>query len=285
MLSRQLLKILPMFALMMGSPFISATGQVLMTAKHLISKADSLAVTYASNAKLSWVYASDIDTNGNANIWKYLYYPFDSLNIDNSIGYLFIGQNNQVIFSFSYPRGGNSSSVSYGWMDSDSALVIAQRVRGSALRSQFPTCTISASLIAQFASINPTIWQISYLCSDDSTRNIQINAITGNIIQVRVTSVNNASNQLLPIRFELQQNFPNPFNPTTNISFSLSGRSYVSLKIFDLLGRQVSSLVSEELSAGNYSRQWNASNFASGIYFYRLQASLYNETKILILLK
>jgi hypothetical protein len=270
----------------MSSPFISATGQVLMNAKHLIAKADSLAVTYASNAKLAWVYASDIDTNGNANIWKYIYYSLDSSNILNSNGYLFIGQNNQVTFSSIYPMGWDSSLVSNGWIDSDSALVIAQRARGSALRSQFPMCNISAYLIAQFGSINPTIWRISYLCSDDSTRDIQINAVTGNIIQILVmTSVHNTSNQLSPIRIELQQNFPNPFNPTTNILFSLSGRSYVSLKIFDLLGREVASLISEEIPAGSYSRQWNAAKMSSGIYFYRLQAGSFTETKKLVLLR
>ena len=89
----------------------------------------------------------------------------------------------------------------------------------------------------------------------------------------------------LPLDFGLSQNYPNPFNPATTISFSLPSKSFVSLKIFDLLGREVASIVSEEMSAGTFSRQWNAAKMSSGIYFYRLQAGLFTETKRLLLLK
>jgi lysophospholipase L1-like esterase len=72
--------------------------------------------------------------------------------------------------------------------------------------------------------------------------------------------------------YTLFQNYPNPFNPSTKISFNLRFRSFVSLKIFDILGREVATLIHDELSSGNYARQWNASNMTSGIYFYRLSA-------------
>jgi photosystem II stability/assembly factor-like uncharacterized protein len=85
--------------------------------------------------------------------------------------------------------------------------------------------------------------------------------------------------------FELSQNYPNPFNPSTTFSFYLPKRSHATLKIFDLLGREVTTIVSEEMSAGNYYRQWNATNISSGIYFYRLQAGTFTETKKFILLR
>jgi hypothetical protein len=85
--------------------------------------------------------------------------------------------------------------------------------------------------------------------------------------------------------FILSQNYPNPFNPTTTLSFHLPSNSFVSLKIFDALGREVTTLVSEQLSAGNHTKQWNANGMPSGIYFYRLQAGSFVETKKLILLK
>ena len=88
-----------------------------------------------------------------------------------------------------------------------------------------------------------------------------------------------------PNNFALSQNYPNPFNPSTTISFALPSRSFVSLKIFDPLGREVAVIVSEEMTAGSYTRQWNAANMASGVYFYRLQAGTYSETKKLLLLK
>ena len=89
----------------------------------------------------------------------------------------------------------------------------------------------------------------------------------------------------LPKVFALSQNYPNPFNPSTTLSFSLPSRSFVTLNIFDLLGREVASIVSEELPAGTYSRQWNAAKMSSGIYFYRLQAGSFTQTKRLVLLK
>jgi photosystem II stability/assembly factor-like uncharacterized protein len=85
--------------------------------------------------------------------------------------------------------------------------------------------------------------------------------------------------------FSLLQNYPNPFNPTTTISFSLPSRSFVSLKVFNLLGKEIATIISEEMSAGNYSKQWNACKISSGIYFYHLQAGSYIETKKLLLLK
>jgi hypothetical protein len=89
----------------------------------------------------------------------------------------------------------------------------------------------------------------------------------------------------IPLKYNLSQNYPNPFNPSTTISFSLPSKSFVSLKIFDVVGREVATLVSQELSAGNYKQQWNANGMPSGVYFYRLQSGSFTETKKLILLK
>jgi endoglucanase len=89
----------------------------------------------------------------------------------------------------------------------------------------------------------------------------------------------------IPRENRLDQNFPNPFNPSTTISFGLPFRSFVSLKMFDLRGREVATIVSEVLSAGYYSREWNARGLASGVYFCRLSAGPFAETKKLVLLK
>jgi photosystem II stability/assembly factor-like uncharacterized protein len=99
-----------------------------------------------------------------------------------------------------------------------------------------------------------------------------------------ITEVKNGIKQF-PSRFVLEQNYPNPFNPSSTISFSLPSKSFVSLKVFDIVGREVATIVSEELSAGNHTRQWNAANMSSGIYFYRLQAGSFTETKKLVLLR
>jgi hypothetical protein len=92
-------------------------------------------------------------------------------------------------------------------------------------------------------------------------------------------------NNPIPSSIELYQNYPNPFNPTTSISFELPIAQYTTLKIFDLVGREIAMLVSEKLLAGKHSYQWSANNLSSGVYFYRLQSGNYNETKKLLLLR
>ena len=100
-----------------------------------------------------------------------------------------------------------------------------------------------------------------------------------------VTSVRMDNQSAAPTSFLLSQNYPNPFNPTTTINFQLKADSRVRLAIYDLLGREVATLVNDGLSAGNYTWQWNASIMPSGIYFYRLQAGSFVQTKKLVLLK
>ena len=100
-----------------------------------------------------------------------------------------------------------------------------------------------------------------------------------------VSSVELSSDPSKPLTHRLSSNFPNPFNSTTNFSFSTSSQSFVSLRVYDLLGKEVATVVSEGLPAGNYSRKWNAFGLASGVYFYRLQVGSFTETKKLILLR
>lgn len=89
----------------------------------------------------------------------------------------------------------------------------------------------------------------------------------------------------IPKEFALQQNYPNPFNPSTTIEFSVPVRGFVTLKVYNLLGQEVATLVSEELQPGVYKRKWNAPGLSSGVYFYRLQGSEFAQTKRLIMVK
>ena len=95
----------------------------------------------------------------------------------------------------------------------------------------------------------------------------------------------NSGNSKALSRFTLNQNYPNPFNPSTTISFFIPVQCFVSLKIFDLSGKEIKTFVSEILNPGTYSYMWNASEFASGIYFYHLQSDKFRQTKPLLLLK
>jgi hypothetical protein len=89
----------------------------------------------------------------------------------------------------------------------------------------------------------------------------------------------------LPTKFDLSQNYPNPFNPTTEIKFQIAKTGYVTLKVYDVLGREVRTLVNENLPPGNYEKTFDAGGLSSGIYLYRLQAGSFIETRKLMLLR
>jgi hypothetical protein len=109
---------------------------------------------------------------------------------------------------------------------------------------------------------------------------------TYNPVQVDIgTSVESGNNKVY--KYALSQNYPNPFNPSTLISYELPLTGLVTLKVYDLLGREVATLVNEEKPAGSYNAQFTMNNvqLSSGIYFYKLQAGEFVETKKMILLK
>jgi hypothetical protein len=98
-------------------------------------------------------------------------------------------------------------------------------------------------------------------------------------------SVEDETNSEMIHSYQLDQNFPNPFNPSTRIGYQLPARTFVVLKVFDVLGKQVGTLVNERQNAGNHSVQFNGSNLPNGVYFYRIEAGVYQEARKLLLLK
>lgn len=110
-----------------------------------------------------------------------------------------------------------------------------------------------------------------------------INASEFSEFKFSVTSTDKVKNA--PLKFSLDQNYPNPFNPETVISWQLAVRGKVSLKVFDILGNEVSTLVNEEQEAGIHHINFNGENLASGIYFYQLQTNRFIQNKKMILLK
>jgi hypothetical protein len=97
-----------------------------------------------------------------------------------------------------------------------------------------------------------------------------------------ITSVQDKNT--LPAQYRLEQNYPNPFNPSTMISYQLPFNSQVTLKVYDILGREIATLVDERQSAGTYKIEFNKP-LASGVYLYRIQAGNFIESKKMILLK
>ena len=105
------------------------------------------------------------------------------------------------------------------------------------------------------------------------------------LIDSTTTGVEPIQQGSIPKNFKLNNNYPNPFNPSTTIKFSIPQTSYVTLEVFNTLGERIGVLASEELSAGTYKYNWDASDLTSGIYFYKIHAGNFVETKKMILLK
>ncbi len=101
-----------------------------------------------------------------------------------------------------------------------------------------------------------------------------------------IVSVENISfEDLNPADFALNQNYPNPFNPSTVINFELKSNSNISLKVYNVLGAEVATLANGNYASGKYNVTFDASKLSSGVYFYRLQAGNFIETKKMVLIK
>ena len=101
----------------------------------------------------------------------------------------------------------------------------------------------------------------------------------------KIVSAIDESNTQTPFSYKLNQNYPNPFNPSTRISYQLAENVFVTLKIYDVMGREIETLVSEQQNAGNHSVQFSAAKLPSGVYFYKINAGTYHNTRKLLLVK
>ena len=170
--------------------------------------------------------------------------------------------------------------------------------------------TVSGKLICNdpwVISINPSTWNLQILPPDITTPSIGylIVSVIDSLFQDYfnfeaqigcdtwpywvdslhvVVGVEDGPNEV-PTEFLLSQNYPNPFNPSTSIQYAVSSRQFVSLKIYDVLGNEIETLVNEEKPAGTFEVTWYAESLPSGVYFYKLSAGSYIETKKMLLLK
>jgi hypothetical protein len=101
---------------------------------------------------------------------------------------------------------------------------------------------------------------------------------------VGITSVTPVSGEI-PVAFKLYDNYPNPFNPVTNINFDIPKNSIVSLDVYDISGKLVETIFKQQLNAGKYQVSYNAGNLSSGVYFYKLKSEYFTDTKKMVLVK
>jgi len=146
-----------------------------------------------------------------------------------------------------------------------------------------PTIKPYSSLSSAFSGKNPQgIWKLKIV--DLFNGNIGFLYAWGLRINNSTGDVDNLSD-LMPTEFAIEQNFPNPFNPTTKIKYQIHTASHVILKIFDILGKEIKTLVSEEKQAGYYNVEFDGSRLSSGVYFCRLITKDFSKTIKMLLTK
>lgn len=250
-----------------------------ITAKHGLPRIDSLISIINPDAKLLWLWADSIDLNGTSISWNYkfgdysndihtyyfLHSTIDSVNYD-SLNHLVIP---------------GSMYIDSSWIDSDSAIIIAENKGGKDFReSHNNNFNVFARLGKPLVPYSTNQWYFFYTSLDDPPDDLYIyfNAAGDSIAGVK-------SMNKIPNDFLLYQNYPNPFNSSTIFSFYLSSNTFISLKIFDLNGREIETIISQRLSRGNHNVQWESTKLSSGVYFYRLESNNFTKVKKMVLLE
>ena len=131
---------------------------------------------------------------------------------------------------------------------------------------------------------NTAVLNESYAYLVTSLDKLQNESLPSNQANIIYTGIDIFAS-IQPDQFKLEQNYPNPFNPRTNIQFSIPQTEFVILKVYNMLGQEIAVLVSGELKAGDYKYSWDASNFASGVYIYKIETEDFVQSKKLILMK
>ncbi|MGB5875130.1 MAG: T9SS type A sorting domain-containing protein, partial [Bacteroidota bacterium] len=147
------------------------------------------------------------------------------------------------------------------------------------------TTDAGATWVRQSSGTTSGLYDVSFTDADTGTavgRNGTIlRTTTGGV----VTSVKGNKETSIPVQFALAQNYPNPFNPSTTIEFALPHAGFVTLSVYNVLGEEVATLIAGEHAAGTFRTSWDASGLPSGVYFYRLSAGDYVQTKKAVLMR
>ncbi len=183
------------------------------------------------------------------------------------------GQNSEIFSPYSYKliRDDSSSFIRVNYHDI--SIVPVDTLIQTKVVTTHPTVGL-LSYGSWYGAAFYTVWE------DSSGDKIQLFGRVHYILMGNVDYFNSQQKD-----FNLYQNYPNPFNPSTSIEYRVGSDEYVTLKVYDLLGREVAILVDEYAPAGRYEVDFDGSKFSSGVYFYRLQAGEFRETRKMVLLR
>lgn len=176
-----------------------------------------------------------------------------------------------------YKYSGNAVTLT-GWYDSTSddkrQVLSCGPISMASGSEQF---FVTGTVLGRGSSNNQSVGAM--LTASDDANNFYKNSFGGTPIGITQTSTE------VPVRFSLEQNYPNPFNPITKLKFQMSKSGFAKLVIFDVTGKEIATLVNEEMNPGTYELSWDGSNYPSGIYFYELTSEGFTQTKKMALIK
>lgn len=244
-----------------------------ITACHFKDKVDSLAKSIDTSSKLLFVKSDTVNINGTSRYWIHCYASLDSIRY-----YYFRTTLDSVIFdSTSIFILAGPSVITTNWIDSDSALFLAELQGGRDFRDQNPDYRIEALLGQSLVPPTPPEWYITYISNENpENRKLIIIDATKKDPPTNIPSIKD--NEYLPQNFVLYQNLPNPFKRSTIIKFNLLKFSNVNLKIYNLVGQEMETLINGFQPEGQYEVKWQPKGLPSGVYFYQMQAG--DEIKI-----
>lgn len=235
--------------------------------------------TSAINAKIGLDIIPELDqTYGNDTV---TYLPANGIirfhrGSARNMGLKLLSHNLHSLISFEWFDGYTADTNYWNWLNYGS------------IQNQYPSGVEGPVTIPSqsFVNLNPNdSIAVFYAFAIGENENEIIAAISE--AQTKYSTVLNVDNKIseIPTGYSLEQNYPNPFNPNTKIQFSVNKAQSVSLKVFDVLGNEIATLVNEELTPGIYEYNFDASNLSSGVYYYKLQSGNYSETKKMILMR
>lgn len=281
--------------------FITTTA---LTYAQGVPVADSISATLPPDKTLRRIQGWEVDSLGRTNSWQFSYlrnsltsgYRIEVGSFERRVDTLDAQEVDWLRFArpLTNPGSAANSSVFIGNVENAGGRQFRQQDPGGNLTFN---CEVNVGDLRNtyFGMIIPdtsqNYWGAFYSWGYDST-NYWVpvhwmmfigNYSTGEILVVN--DVKNGDNELPGSSFRLSQNYPNPFNPTTTIEYQIPANGFVTLKVYDLLGREVAMLVSEEQKANHYTIPFNGNNLPSGVYFYRLQAGSFSDTRSFVLMK
>ncbi len=245
------------------------TGEILSnptTAKTLEAQADTLAKNWADDYRLCEIASSwpQIEIDGTAN-WSFKYY---SPAKDEFYQIDFLGKI-PIYEGPAYSTPMNDLAIPDGWLDSDVCMAAAEAAGGATFRATYDSVFVYATLNQWYMDPSKTVWTFYYVVNDVPPLIITIDAMTG----TQPTNIAEEKNAQIPGKYILKPNYPNPFNPSTQIEYALPKSSKVELAIYSLLGQKVETLVQKKQPAGTYKLVWKPQGLASGTYLLVLKAN------------